>query len=205
MPRPKKSKEEIEEMRERILDATVAILKEEGPNALSIRAIAERVGVSHMALYTYFENRDTLMAALRQRQRARMDARHANMLKRAETGDVCQVVRDALVGYTRMAERRPRLYQFLWIEPITQSDCVPSQSQRMEEHLNQLARLIELGIRRGVFVERDPKLAAATVFTLTNGPLILHYGGRLPDDALKERLVTEVLGIAMEYLCKGTE
>ena len=153
MPRPKKSKEEIEAMRERILDATVAILKEEGPGALSIRAIAERVGVSHMVLYTYFENRATLMAAMRQRQRSRMEARQSKMLQRAETGDVCEVVRDALVGYTRMAEKWPRVYQFLWIEPVTESDCLPDQSRRMEDHLNHLARLIELGIERGVFVE----------------------------------------------------
>ena len=56
MPRPKKTEEEIHAMREKILDVTQTILEEDGPEAITSRAIAERLGMSHMSLFTYFEN-----------------------------------------------------------------------------------------------------------------------------------------------------
>jgi AcrR family transcriptional regulator len=202
MARPKKTEQEIEATRERILEATVELLKEEGPEALSVRAIAERVGMSHMALYTYFENRDALIAALRQRQRQRMAARHAEIMQQAETGDVCQVTRQALAGYGHMADRWPRIYRFLWVEPVTPHDSLPHQSERTASHLSHLAQLISLGIERGAFVDRDPWLAAAVVFSLVNGPLILHYSGRIPDAGTKDAVFEEALDAAIGYLCE---
>lgn len=203
MSRPRKSEEEVEATRERILDATVELLREHGPEGLSIRAIAEQVGMSHMSLYTYFENRDALISALRERQRERMAARHAEIMGQAESGDVCQVMRRALAGYGHMADRWPRIYRFLWVEPVTPSGCLPHQGERIESHLMHLAKLIELGIARGTFVDREPQLAAAVVFSLVNGPLILHYSGRLPDPATKDAVFEEALDAAMKYLCNN--
>jgi len=71
MARPKQTKEQITAMRERILDAAAELLHEQGPQALSIRAITKRLGISPMALYTYFENRAALFAALSERHRGR--------------------------------------------------------------------------------------------------------------------------------------
>ncbi len=202
MARPRKTEQEIEATRERILDATVELLKEEGPEALSVRAIAQRVGMSHMALYTYFENRDALMAALRQRQRERMATRHAEIMRQAKSGDICQVTREALSGYGRMADRWPRIYRFLWVEPVTPHTHLPHQSERTASHLSHLAQLIALGIERGAFADRDPQLAAAVVFSLVNGPLILHHGGRIPDSVTKDAVFEEALDAALGYLCE---
>jgi AcrR family transcriptional regulator len=47
----KRTEREIQEMRERILDATLELLRQEGLKGVSIRKIADRIGVSHMLLY----------------------------------------------------------------------------------------------------------------------------------------------------------
>ena len=83
MPRAKQTPQQIAEMRERILDAAREILRAEGYAALTMRAIAERIGSSPMTLYTYFRNRETLMAALDERQRAHIQARYDEMLREA--------------------------------------------------------------------------------------------------------------------------
>ena len=54
MPRPKKTTVEIESMRGQVLDTAFAILQSEGSEAITSRAIAERLGVAHMSLFTYF-------------------------------------------------------------------------------------------------------------------------------------------------------
>ncbi|MEV0612851.1 TetR/AcrR family transcriptional regulator [Nonomuraea sp. NPDC050404] len=47
-----------------ILDAALAIADERGLDALSMRAVAERIGVTPMALYGYFRNKDELLDGL---------------------------------------------------------------------------------------------------------------------------------------------
>ena len=187
-------------MRERILDAAHTLLKEEGCEALSIRAIAERAGVSHMVLYTYFDNRDALLLALNQRQRARLQAHHAERLRQAEAGDIVAVMREALAHSINLSHRHPRMYRFLWVQPLHVDNHPFKQRERLEYHLQHLSHLVQLGIERSAFVERDPVVAATTAFSIVNAPLILYHSGRFVDETLREQIEVEVLEVAMNYL-----
>ncbi len=208
MARPKQTKGQLSAMRERILDAAAALLHAEGPQALSIRAITKRLGVSPMALYTYFDNRAALFAALSERHRGRMRERHADLLRRAETGNVREAVRESLAFFPQMAHERPRIYQFLWVLSMhegcptnTHPGCPSPPHRRLEHILQCLSQLVRLGIERGIFVGRDPLLAAATAFSMVNAPLFLYHSGRLQDAVLRDQIAEETLNAAMNYLC----
>ncbi len=204
MARPKQTEEQIAAMRERILDAALALVRERGPQALTIRAIAKQIGVSHMVLYTYFENRAALVAAFVERQRERRKARHAEIVRQAETGDVREVLRESLSSFAHMAQERPQVYRFLWVQPID-APHPTKQHYHLRGQQKHLAHLIRMGIERGVVADRDPDLAAATVLSIVNAPLILYFSGRLPDEALREQIEAETLEIAMNYLSKTSE
>ncbi len=203
MARPKQDEEQIREMREQFMDEAIELLKERGPEALNVRSIAERVGVSHMVLYTYFENYDAFIEALSKRQIGRMQARQAEVLKKAKTGDVKGAMREALAIYARCAQERPQLYRFGWVLPLTIPEVFAGQRKRLESNLSHLSHMIQLGIQWGVFVDQDPFLAAATIICIVNSPLILYHSGRMPDPALRDQVEEEVLQIAMDYLCNG--
>ena len=199
MPRHKQTEEERDAMRARILDAAHELLLEQGPDALSIRAIAERVGVSHMVLYTYFESHAALVQALRARIREWRKAWRAAQLQRAETGDVAAVLREALVFYTTRATEHPRMYKFMWVQPaskISHRDLC----HQFQCHLRHLTQLVQIGIARGVFADRDPTVAAATVFAMIHAPLLLYHNGRLVDAALRDQISAEALAAALGYL-----
>lgn len=211
MPRPRLTDEEIAAMRERILDAAVEILHEEGPGALSMRAIAERVGVSHMALYSYFDNKDSLFAALREHQRRHIQARHSDALARARAGDVEIVVREVLEGYIAFARKNPRIFRFLWsVTPEHLSELhkkhgsphPPHKGKAFHEEMKHLSELIELGMERGVFAQREPLLAALMVTGIINGPLVMGMLPRMLDRSLVKRLEGESLDTAMNYLTR---
>jgi AcrR family transcriptional regulator len=53
-----------EHSREEFLNAALAIVDAEGLEALTLRRLGAEVGVSYTAVYTYFENRDTLIGTL---------------------------------------------------------------------------------------------------------------------------------------------
>ena len=205
MPRPRQSQEKVEAMQERILDAALELLHDEGPNALSIRSIADRAGVSHMVLYTYFDNRAALIAALSQRQRQRMEARHEELLRQAETGDVRAVLRESLAHYAHIASSRPHMYRFLWVQPMAESGCPADQRKRLEFHLDYLTQLVDTGMRRGACIVGDPLIAAITACGIVNAPLILYHSGRLASAELRDNVADEALRAAMEYLCGKTD
>ena len=203
MPRPKQTEAEREAMRTRILDAAHELLMEQGPEALSVRSIADRVGVSHMVLYTYFENHEALVQALRARFRGMRRAAHTEELRQAQTGDVVAVMREVLSQYAVRAEEHPRMYKFRWVQPASN---VPHHDPRrpFSGNVQHLSELIRIGIDRGIFMDRDPMLAAATIFSIVHGPLLLFHNGRLAEADLRDRMSAEALEVAMGYLMHDT-
>jgi AcrR family transcriptional regulator len=88
MARPKR---DPELMRSEILDAAEQLLLDAGPKSLTLRKIAERVGVSHPALLYYFDGLGDLLEALRQRSARTL--RTALLSQLSGVGDAAQ--RDA--------------------------------------------------------------------------------------------------------------
>jgi AcrR family transcriptional regulator len=117
MPRAKRTEQEIKEMRGRILDATLELLRQEGLEGVSIRKIADRIDVSHMLLYSYFDSRDAIIQSLRERGWEGMEAYFAESLRRAETGDALVQVRASLGRFVELSHEYPKLSvkaRFLW-------------------------------------------------------------------------------------------
>jgi len=171
MPRAKRTEQEIKMMRERILDATIELVRQEGLEGVSIRKIADRIGVSHMLLYSYFENRAAIIQSLRERGFQQMEAFFAESLRRAESGDALAQVRVSLGRFIQLSHEYPKLYQLAWRSATSWR----VDSQNMTTSVEHLAQLIQLCIERGQCVERDPALAAAMVFGIVNGTLMLYY------------------------------
>lgn len=59
--------DEKDDLRERVLSASVELIEKEGLGALSMREVARRAGVSHQAPYHYFVDREAILAAVAER------------------------------------------------------------------------------------------------------------------------------------------
>jgi AcrR family transcriptional regulator len=202
MPRPKKTAEEIAEMRERILVAAMDLLEEAGTIGLSIRKIGKKLGVSHMVLYTYFESRNAVVEALKARWMKTLAAKREAALQAAQHGDALAVLYEALARLVRLAHEHPRLYDLAWV--YTNSDeLAQDRSAYTEGYLAHLAHLIDLCIERGQCVARDPRLAAAMALCIANSPHVLYRSERLTDKPLYAQLEPEALQAAIGYLTLG--
>ena len=199
MPRPKKTDEEIQAMRERILDAAQALLQEKGADGLSIRKIADRVGVSHMTLYTYFENRAAIVKSLRERAYARMEAFCSESLRRAETGDVLTQLRKSLAWFIQISHTHPRLYQLAWRRSSDEASW-RVDSQNVNRILAHLSQLVQLGIDRRQCTERDPDMAAVVAFSIVNGALVFYHNLAAVGERPRAALEAEAVEAAIIYL-----
>lgn len=203
MPRPRKTTDEITEGRERILEVALQILEEEGYHALTIRAIAEKLGVSHMSLYTYFHSRDSLVEALSQSHQQEILERQRAWLERAKHEDIESLLMEIFSAIRQHIARRDQFrltWDFSrWNLPASQP--IPEGSR--PDHF--LARIIAIGIDRGVLRDRDPEIAAAMILGLINGPLMAHHSRHLFDLQQANRVVDEGIELVKQYLITGYE
>lgn len=79
------------------IEATVALLAEEGPRKLSVRQIAERAGVNHALVHRHFGTKDEVV---RQALQAQAAAVADDIRARAQDGELTVVhVLEALAGH----------------------------------------------------------------------------------------------------------
>jgi AcrR family transcriptional regulator len=151
-----------------------------------------------MLLYSYFENRAAIIQSLRERGFQQMEAFFAESLRRAESGDALAQVRVSLGRFIQLSHEYPKLYQLAWRSATSWR----VDSQNMTTSVEHLAQLIQLCIERGQCVERDPALAAAMVFGIVNGTLMLYYSISAFGQIGQAQLEAEVIEAAMTYLTK---
>jgi len=206
MARPKNSPEKIESMRNKMMDAVIELLDEVKPEKVSIRMIAEKVGVSHMVFYTYFEDREELMNALIDRQQKRIDSHFEGLIEKARTQPVIDVLRDVLEDYAVTAHEHPKIYSLFWLSPKEESHDARKELSfsHLEPSLVNIANLLRLGMDKGEFVERDPRLTAITVMAIMNAPLIMHRCGRKPAEFSCDQMLGETITAVFAYLNTDT-
>lgn len=205
MPRKKQSDEQVSAMRDRILDASVTLLDTLQPEQISIRKIAEKAGLSHMSIYTYFQDRDALVQALISRQEGQVRSRFEKILQSGEDEDLTQNLKKALQDYIEKAKSRPKLFRLLWILPFKKIDGPVGRKMLLDNQFTTLVGLIEKGQQRGLFRDKKPRVAAMTLISLINAPLFLFHLGRLSDTKLRDAIINETLDLAIEYITEKTD
>ena len=167
-----------------LLDAADALLDEGGPNAVSLREAARRAGVSAMAPYRHFADKDTLLAALA----TRGFAAFGRAMQEAAAGAPDPL---AALGpaYVRFALERPGRFRLMFGSGLVRG------GQHIE--LGQAARrtfdILVAAVRRRR-PEGDAELGAMRAWSLVHGLSQLLLDGMLPElDA--DRIAQIVTGV----------
>ncbi len=200
MARPKNSPEKIARMRNAMMDAVVELLDEVPPEKVSIRMIAEKIGVSHMVFYTYFKDRSEIMEALIERQQERIDRHFEGLIEKTERESVKDVLRTVLRDYEETAHNHPKIFRLFWMTSEGSDAEKLDSIKHKEPTIRNIAELLKLGMDKGEFVVRDPNLAAVVVLTLINAPIILHQCGERSLGVTCEQLLDEVVVSVLSYL-----
>ncbi|WP_080799393.1 TetR/AcrR family transcriptional regulator [Arabiibacter massiliensis] len=98
--------------REAVLDAALAIVREQGEPALSARAVAQRAGCSVQPIYSLFGDMEGLVRELYDHARAWTEAYH-----RAHAGDGRNPFESNGLSHLRLAREERPLFHFLYLSP----------------------------------------------------------------------------------------
>ena len=200
MARPKNSPEKIEDMRNKMMDAVIELLDDVSPDRVSIRMIAEKIGVSHMVFYTYFKDRAEIITALIKREQDRVSERFKGLAEKADRMPVKQVLDEFMRDYSMRGHQHPKIFRLYW---LTMSDS-EKKSLETRNHLDmiyqKIAELLEIGMAKGEFKLRNSQLAAFLAISLINAPIITHICGNKPDSITCEEVLEENITAIDAYL-----
>jgi AcrR family transcriptional regulator len=176
--RPRSRRGEGETLRADLLAATERLMIETGrADAVSIRAIADAVGVTPPSIYLHFPDKESLILAVCERHFEVFDS----VIEDAggSTDDPIESLRRRGRAYVRFGLENPEPYRILFMtrtESAQQRDIVVGAGARAFQHL---VDAVQRGIDAGTFRPVDPVLAATGVWSAVHGVTSLLRGPRL--------------------------
>lgn len=153
-------------LREEILDATTELLLETGQaKAVSIRAVAQRVGVTSPSIYLHFEDKDALLDAVCARYFAKLDLE----MQRVAVGQpsTADVLRAQGLAYVRFALQTPGLYRIATMgEWRSGSDVDVALRSSAFEHI---CGTVQTLMDEGIYPAGDPTAVALQLWSAAHG------------------------------------
>ncbi|WP_225766920.1 TetR/AcrR family transcriptional regulator [Inquilinus sp. Marseille-Q2685] len=160
------------DLRRALVTAAREILEEAGPESLSLRDVARRVGVSHNAPYRHFPTRQALLAAVAADGFAILSARLAKIP--AGSGMAA-----GFRGYLGFAREQPGLYRLMFDGGLRKSadPALWTVGERAYDGLRQAVLSLAPGADRAAVVAAWAQL---------HGLALLIISGQLADDLVSD-------------------
>lgn len=153
------------------------ILDKEGLAAVAMRPVAERVGVTPMAIYRHFTDRASLLNAV-------ADEGFHEIASRLRTlrlnGSVEQRLLQLGNVFLDTALQFPNLYELMFLVPREGARVYPMDFKaRRSPTFNPTVNILEEGMRAGELLPDDPIEIAFELSALSHGLIVLYLGGRV--------------------------
>lgn len=155
-----------EHLREEILDATTDLLLQTGhAKSVSIRAVAQRVGVTSPSIYLHFADKDALLDAVCARYFERLEEVMQKVA--ADQPSTIDRLRAQGLAYVRFAMQTPELYRIATMgEGRPGSDVDVTLNSSAFVHMR---TTIESLTAEGIYPPGDSTLAALELWTVVHG------------------------------------
>ena len=172
--RQRARKGEGQKLRSEILDAAEQLLGQKGsPDAISMRAIAEAVGVSPPAIYLHFDDKDELFFECCARRFLQM----AEVLATAASGQPDPVAKLRAIGraYIEFGLSRGEQYEVMMLGPVPDNVAgIDAVDMPGGQALTLTAEIVGEGVAGGVFrTDIDPLATAVALWAAVHGTVIV--------------------------------
>ncbi len=186
------------DLRRALIEDGTALLREQGIEGLTLRAVARRAGVSHSALYRHFPDKAALLAAIATEG---FEALVTALDKVAahHPDDPATQLTEAGVAYVLLALHWPQRAQLMFdgpLDPDTSGEALRSASDKA---FAALVRIIDLGQRAGIYAPGDPRELALSAWALVHGLAMLMIAGCIEETDSEERAVKLTRGACRTY------
>jgi AcrR family transcriptional regulator len=161
---------------ERIAEEALKILEKEGEAGVSMRRVAQAVGITPMAIYHHFPNREALLNFV-------VDREFAKFLGYIQTRPMQGSIESQLIGcmdsYIDYAFDRPRIFDYVFVQPRPNARRYPDDFRaRLSPTLNPIADLVAQAMKSGFLKRHDVWEIALQLWAHAHGYVTLYRAGR---------------------------
>jgi AcrR family transcriptional regulator len=162
---------------ERIAHVALAILVKHGPEAVSMRRVAQAVGITPMAIYHHFPSREALLTTITDREFAKLLSHiQAHPLR----GSVEARLIAVMEGYVDYAFAQPRVFDFVFSRIRPGARQFPKDFRaRRSPTLNPVADMLAAEMEKGFLKKDDVWEVAFALWAHVHGYVMLYRGGRI--------------------------
>lgn len=175
-------------LREALVEAAVAVVREHGPTSLAVRELARRVGVSHNAAYRHFADREELIAEVAGRAMEQLVATMQVRLATVRTRDPVLRARRRLAetgrGYVEYAVTEPGLFRLAFGSPASVEAAIATPDR---DPLGMLCQVLDDLVDVGFLSPEARVDAEITCWSAVHGFSMLHTDGALRDSSGEAR------------------
>ncbi len=172
-------------LRARLLDEAMMLLERGGSVAITLRSLAAAAGVSHMAPYRHFRDKEALLASLAERGFTGLgEAMQSAAARRGAAAGAEDSARAALLGfglaYLDFARARPELYRLMFGPALANKPEHTGLQAAGQATFAGLSRAVAAALRRHGGAEGDDVADhAVATWALVHGLAMLLIDGRL--------------------------
>lgn len=171
------------DLRQALVDAAIDLLRESGPEALTLRGAARAAGVSQAAPYRHFKDRRALVAAVaddgfRRLLLAMSEAASPAPPKRGppkpqSPRNAASALRQLAIAYVRFAHEHPAEYRVMFGAEILSDDDYADLSASSRAVFDLLSGGIAALQQRGIIRKGDPDTLAIGAWAMMHGLVML--------------------------------
>jgi AcrR family transcriptional regulator len=171
------------DLRQALVDAAIELLREEGPEALTLRGAARAAGVSQAAPYRHFKDRRALVAAVAddcfKRLRLAMaegasDSPPSRRHRKPQSPrDAAGGLRQLAIRYVRFAHEHPAEYRVMFGAEILSDDDFAELLASSRAVFDLLSGGIAALQQRGIIRKGDPDTIAIGAWAMMHGLVML--------------------------------
>jgi AcrR family transcriptional regulator len=165
--------------RERIIQASLELIEQQGLGALSMREVARRAGVSHQAPYYYFADREAILGAIAEQGFRMLREAVAAALPSAADGSLYAGIMAAGEAYIRFAFAHPSYFRLMFRPDLVAPERHPKLKAEGDRACNTFYEIVRQAVAAGL--PADPSLDALflTYWSLGHGFACLALDGPL--------------------------
>jgi len=171
---------------QRIALAARRLLDKEGVEAVTMRRVAQAVGITPMAVYRHYPNRSGLLNALANEGFSELSAL---LGEKRFSGTIEERLTKMVEVYLAHGLQNPRLFEVMFLKPREGARRYPADFKAgYSPTANLLARVVREGMESGYFRRDDVWEIVFAMGALSHGLIMLYLGGRTNMNASRFRI-----------------